>query len=60
MPIDGVPLLISFNIKLFRRLWMIKSPNVIFETNAAHTLGMLHGVGDEKFVHIIMPINTAR
>ena len=59
--IDGVPLLISFNIKLFREaLEVIKSPNVIFETNAAHTLGMLHGVGDEKFVHIIMPINTAR
>ena len=59
--VDGVPLLISFNIKLFREaLEVIKSPNVIFETNAAHTLGMLHGVGDEKFVHIIMPINTAR
>ncbi len=59
--IDGVPLLISFNIKLFREaLEVIKSPNVIFETNAAHTLGMLHGVGDEKFIHIIMPINTAR
>lgn len=59
--IDGVPLLISFNIKLFREaLEVIKSPNVIFETNAAHTLGMLHGVGDDKFVHIIMPINTAR
>ncbi len=59
--IDGVPLLISFNIKLFREaLEVIKSPNVIFETNATHTLGMLHGVGDEKFVHIIMPINTAR
>ncbi len=59
--VDGVPLLISFNIRYLREaLEVIKTPNVVLETNAVHTPGLLRPVGDENFTHIIMPINTAR
>lgn len=59
--VDGVPLLISFNIRYLREaLEVIKTPTVILETNAVHTPGMLKPAGDENFTHIIMPINTAR
>ena len=59
--VDGVPLLISFNIRYLREaLEVIKTANVVLETNAVHTPGLLRPVGDENFTHIIMPINTAR
>ena len=59
--VDGVPLLISFNIRYLREaLEVIKTPTVSLETNAVHTPGMLRPVGDDHFSHIIMPINTAR
>src|SRR5690606_12043972 len=59
--VDGVPLLISFNIRYLREaLEVIKTANVVLETNAVHTPGLLRPVGDENFSHIIMPINTAR
>ena len=59
--VDGVPLLISFNIRYLREaLEVIKTPNVVLKTNAVHTPALLCPVGDENFTHIIMPINTAR
>ena len=59
--VDGVPLLISFNIRYLREaLEIIKTPNVLLETNAVHTPALLRPVGDENFTHVIMPINTAR
>jgi len=59
--VDGVPLLISFNIRYLREaLEVIKTPTVSLETNAVHTPGLLRPIGDDNFTHIIMPINTAR
>ena len=47
-------------VRLREALEVIKTPNVVLETNAVHTPGLLRPVGDENFTHIIMPINTAR
>ena len=59
--VEGVPLLISFNIRYLREvLEVIKTPNVILETNAANTPGLLRPVDDDSFKHIIMPINIPR
>ncbi len=56
--VEGVPLLISFNIRYLREaLEVIKTPTVILETNAPNTPGLLRPVDDESFKHIIMPMN---
>ena len=59
--VNGVPLLISFNIRYLREaLEVIKTANVLLETNAANTPGMLRPVGDDSFKHIIIPMNGNR
>ena len=59
--VEGVPLLISFNIRYLREaLEVIKTPTVILETNAPNTPGLLRPVDDESFKHIIMPMNIPR
>ena len=59
--IDGTPLLIAFNVRFLREvLEVIKTPNVVLETNAANSPAMLRPVGDESFQHIIMPMNIQR
>jgi len=59
--IDGTPLLIAFNVRFLREvLEVIKTPNVVLETNAANSPAMLRPVGDESFQHIIMPMNLQR
>ena len=59
--IDGMPLLIAFNVRFLREvLEVIKTPNVVLETNAANSPAMLRPVGDESFQHIIMPMNLQR
>jgi len=56
--IDGVPLLVAFNVRFLREaLEVIKSDNVILETNAANTPGLIRAPGDEHFKHIIMPMH---
>lgn len=59
--VDGSPLLISFNIRYLREaLEVIRTANVLLETNAANTPGMIRPVGDDSFKHIIMPMNISR
>ena len=59
--IDGTPLLIAFNVRFLREvLEVIKTPNVVLETNAANSPAMIRPVGDESFQHIIMPMNLQR
>lgn len=59
--VDGSPLLISFNIRYLREaLEVIRTANVLIETNAANTPGMIRPVGDDSFKHIIMPMNISR
>jgi DNA polymerase-3 subunit beta len=56
--IDGVPLLIAFNVRYLREvLEVIKSPNVSLETNAANTPALIRMVGDDRFTHVIMPMH---
>jgi DNA polymerase-3 subunit beta len=56
--VDGVPLLVAFNVRFLREvLEVIRADNVWLETNAANTPGLLHPQGDEHFKHIIMPMH---
>jgi DNA polymerase-3 subunit beta len=56
--IDGVPLLIAFNVRYLREvLEVIKSANVSLETNAANTPAMIKMVGEDRFLHVIMPMH---
>jgi DNA polymerase-3 subunit beta len=56
--IEGVGLLIAFNVKYMREvLEVIKSPNVALETTAANAPGVVRPVGDDNFLHVIMPMH---
>jgi DNA polymerase-3 subunit beta len=50
--------LIAFNVKYMREvLEVIKSPNVALETSAANAPGVVRPVGDDAFLHVIMPMH---
>jgi DNA polymerase-3 subunit beta len=56
--IEGAGLLIAFNVKYLREaLEVIKSPNVALETSAANAPGVVRPVGDDNFLHVIMPMH---
>jgi len=56
--IEGVGLLIAFNVKYMREvLEVIKSPNVALETSAANAPGIIRPIGDDNFLHVIMPMH---
>jgi DNA polymerase III subunit beta len=56
--IEGSPLLIAFNVRFLREvLDVVKTPNVTLESNTATTPGLLRPVGDEQFLHVIMPMH---
>ena len=56
--IEGVGLLIAFNVKYVREvLEVVKSPNVALETSAANAPGVVRPVGDDNFLHVIMPMH---
>ena len=56
--VDGSGLLIAFNVKYLREvLEVIHTPNVVLETNANNSPGVVRPVGDENFVHVIMPMH---
>jgi DNA polymerase-3 subunit beta len=56
--VDGIPLLVAFNVRFLREvLEVIKTDHVWLETNAANTPGLLRPQGDDHFKHIIMPMH---
>jgi DNA polymerase III subunit beta len=56
--VDGIPLLIAFNVKYLREvLEVVKSPNVAIETSAPNAPGVVRPVGDDHFLHVIMPMH---
>jgi DNA polymerase-3 subunit beta len=56
--IEGTNLLIAFNVKFLREvLEVIKTPNVALETTAPNTPGVVKPVGDDSYVHVIMPMH---
>lgn len=56
--VDGIPLLIAFNVRYLREvLEVVKSPNVAIETSAQNAPGVVRPVGDDHFLHVIMPMH---
>lgn len=56
--VDGGSVLIAFNVKFLREaLEVIKTPNVALETSAPNAPGVLKPVGDDNFLHVIMPMH---
>ncbi len=56
--VDGSGVLIAFNVKFLREaLEVIKTPNVALETSAANAPGVVRPVGDDDFLHVIMPMH---
>ena len=56
--VDGSGVLIAFNVKFLREaLEVIKTPNVALETSAPNAPGVVRPVGDEQFLHVIMPMH---
>jgi len=56
--IEGSELVIAFNVRYLREvLDVIHSPNVTLETNANNTPGLIKPVGNEDFLHVIMPMH---
>jgi DNA polymerase-3 subunit beta len=56
--VDGAGLLIAFNVKFLREaLEVIRTPNVALETSAPNAPGVVRPVGDEQFLHVIMPMH---
>jgi DNA polymerase-3 subunit beta len=56
--VDGSGVLIAFNVKFMREvLEVIKSPNVALETSAPNAPGVIRPVGEDDFLHVIMPMH---
>ena len=56
--VDGGSVLIAFNVKFLREaLEVIRTPNVALETSAANAPGVVRPVGDDDFLHVIMPMH---
>ena len=56
--VDGGGLLIAFNVKFLREaLEVIRTPNVAIETSAPNAPGVVKPVGDDQFLHVIMPMH---
>jgi len=56
--VDGGSVLIAFNVKYLREaLEVIKTPNVALETSAANAPGVIRPVGEDDFLHVIMPMH---
>lgn len=56
--VDGGSVLIAFNVKFLREaLEVIRTPNVALETSASNAPGVVRPVGDDDFLHVIMPMH---
>ncbi|MFN2144635.1 MAG: DNA polymerase III subunit beta [Anaerolineales bacterium] len=56
--IEGQPVLIAFNVRYLREvLDVVGTPNVALETTAAAAPGLIRPMGDDGFLHVIMPMH---
>jgi DNA polymerase-3 subunit beta len=56
--VDGGDVVIAFNVKFLREaLEIIRTSNVALEMSAANAPGVLRPVGDEEYLHVIMPMH---
>jgi len=59
--VEGEPIEIAFNAKyLMEVLSVINTPQVALETSNPSSPGVIKPVGDEDFVHVVMPMHIAR
>ncbi len=59
--IEGESIEIAFNVRfLVEVLGVIGAPNVALETTAASSPGVLRPIGDDHFIHVIMPMHLGR
>jgi DNA polymerase-3 subunit beta len=55
--IDGPALVVAFNVRYLREvLEVIRTPNLVLETNDQKSPARVQPVGDEAFQHVIMPM----
>ncbi|OQY28314.1 MAG: DNA polymerase III subunit beta [Anaerolineaceae bacterium 4572_5.1] len=56
--IEGPGVLIAFNVRYLREvLDVIKTPNVALETTKPTSPGLIRQVGEDSFLHVIMPMH---
>jgi DNA polymerase-3 subunit beta len=56
--IEGPAILIAFNVRFLREvLDVIRTPNVALETTADTSPGVFRPVGEDNFLHVIMPMH---
>lgn len=56
--IEGPEILIAFNVRFLREvLDVVKTPNVALETSVDTSPGVIRPVGEDKFLHVIMPMH---
>ncbi|KAA3646492.1 MAG: DNA polymerase III subunit beta [Chloroflexi bacterium] len=56
--IEGDPVLIAFNVRFLREvLDVVETPNVALETTASAAPGMIRPLGEDGFLHVIMPMH---
>jgi DNA polymerase-3 subunit beta len=56
--IDGQPVLIAFNVRYLREvLDVVGTQNVALETTAAAAPGVIRAMGEDDFLHVIMPMH---
>lgn len=56
--IEGQPLLVAFNVRFLREvLDVLRTPDVALETTADTAPGVIRPVGDDNYLHVIMPMH---
>lgn len=56
--VEGPELLVAFNVRFLREvLEVIKTPDVALETTVDTSPGILRPVGEDNFLHVIMPMH---
>ena len=56
--IEGPSVLIAFNVRFLREvLDVVGTPNVALETTAAAAPGLIRPLGEDNFLHVIMPMH---
>lgn len=59
--VEGDAIEIAFNVRYLREvLDIVKQPNVALETSAAAAPGVIRPMGDEEFLHVIMPMHLGK
>jgi DNA polymerase-3 subunit beta len=59
--VEGEEIEIAFNVRFMSQvLGVIDTPQIVLETTKATEPGVLKAVGNDEFLHIIMPMHFGR